>query len=138
MKTVEARVKWTGEGIQLAGRTQNGPGIIMDNHEGGSGPGPMDLVLMGIAGCTSMDVISILKKKRSPFTGFHVDITGDRAEDHPKRYQQIHMEFVVTGTGVKPRDVERSIELSVTKYCSAVATINADITHSYRIVSPEP
>lgn len=129
----QAQLKWT-DGLQLVGRAGKGPAVIMDNTEGGSGPSPMQMVLMGIGGCTGMDVVSILKKKRADFSKFEINITGDQAEEHPRRYTNIHIEYVVYGKGIKPKDVERSIELSTTKYCSATASINATLEHSYRIV----
>ena len=132
----QAHLKWT-DGLQFVGRVGKGPAVILDNAEGGSGPSPMQMVLIGIGGCTGMDVVSILKKKRANFSKFEVNITGDQAEDHPKRYTRIHMEFVVHGKDIKPKDVERSIELSTTKYCSAIASINAALEHSYRIVEVE-
>ena len=96
----------------------------------------MELLLIGLAGCTAMDVVSILKKKRQSFTGLEVRVTAERAETHPKVYTRIHLEFVVKGKGADPRAVERSIELSQTKYCSASAMLSkvAEITTSYRIV----
>ena len=128
-----AEMKWT-DGLQFIGRAGNSPAIIMDNPEGGSGPSPMQVVLIGIAGCTGMDVVSILKKKRSTFKDLQINVTGDRKEDHPKAYTKIHMEFLVYGQGVKPADVERSIELSVTKYCGAVGSVKAEVDYSYRII----
>ena len=91
---------------------------------------------MGLAGCTSMDVVSILQKKRQPFTGLRTEVTAERAEEHPKVYTRIHLEYVVVGHGVKPAAVERAIELSTTTYCSAMAMLrqSAEITTSYRIV----
>jgi putative redox protein len=133
---VEAKLSWT-DGLQFVARAENGPGVVLDNTEGGSGPTPMQMVLIGVAGCTAMDVVSILKKKRSSFTDLHVNISGDQAEDHPKRYTYINIEFVVHGKGVKPKDVERSIELSATKYCSAISSINAEVEHTYRLVEED-
>jgi putative redox protein len=133
---VKAKLNWT-DGFQFVARAENGPSVILDNSEGGSGPTPMQMFLMGIAGCTAMDVVSILKKKRSSFTDLHVNVFGDQAEEHPRRYTHINIEFVVHGKGVKPRDVERSIARSVTKYCSAIPSINADVEHTYRIVEDE-
>ena len=78
---VSAQMKWI-DGFQFVGRVGNGPAIILDNPEGGSGPSPMQVFLMGIAGCSGMDVVSILKKKRSTFKDLQVNITGDRKEDH--------------------------------------------------------
>ena len=121
----------------MVGRSGKSPAIIMDNVEQGSGPSPMQLVLMGVAGCTAMDVVSIMKKKRANMTDFEMNISGERAEEHPKRYLRINMEFVFKGKAIKPKDAERSIELSITKYCSAVASLNATIEHTYRIIEEE-
>jgi putative redox protein len=118
----------------------DGPAIVVDHTLPGedreeSGPRPMQLLLIGLCGCTGMDVISILQKKRQAFTGLQVKATAERAEEHPRVYTQIHLEFVVTGEGVDPGAVERSIELSHTKYCSASAMLGetAEITTSFRI-----
>jgi putative redox protein len=119
----------------------DGPAIVVDHalpdeDREETGPTPMRLLLVGLCGCTGMDVISIMKKKRQPFTGLQVKATAERAEEHPKVYTQIHLEFVVTGEGVDPGAVERAIELSETRYCSALAMLakTAEITSSYRIV----
>jgi putative redox protein len=100
-----------------------------------TGMRPMKLVLTGMAGCSSMDVVSILQKKRERLEGMQVNVSAQRAEDHPRVYTQIHLEFVVQGQSIEPRSVERAIELSVTKYCSAIAMMSktAEITTSYRI-----
>jgi putative redox protein len=94
----------------------------------------MEMFLMGVAGCTAMDVISIMRKKRADVTGFQINITGERAEDHPKRYTKILIEFVLEGKSLSPKEVERSIELSATKYCSAIGSVKAPVETSYRIV----
>jgi putative redox protein len=130
--TIHAQLRWT-QGLQLIARTPDGPAVVMDNPEGGSGAGPMELLLMGTAGCTAMDVISILKKKRMAVSEFIVNVSGTRAEDHPRRYTHIDIEFVVVGSGIKPEAVQRAIELSESKYCGAIASLNARITNSYRI-----
>jgi putative redox protein len=134
--STKAQLNWT-DGFQFVARAENGPSLILDSSDGGSGPTPMQMVLMGVAGCTAMDVVSILKKKRADISDLQVNISGDQAEEHPKRYTDINIEFVVHGKGVKPADVERSIELSLTKYCSATASVNADVKHTYRIVEDE-
>ncbi len=132
----KAQLNWT-DGFQFVARAENGPGMVLDSSDGGSGPTPMQMVLMGVAGCTAMDVVSILKKKRANISDLQVNISGEQAEEHPKRYTDINIEFVVHGKGVKPQDVERSIELSLTKYCSATASVNANVAHTYRIVEDE-
>ena len=133
--TIQAQLTWT-DGLQFVGRTDGGPAVVMDNPEGGSGASPMELLLMGTAGCTAMDVISILKKKRMPVTGFRVNISGKRADDHPRRYTEVGIEYVVYGADIKPEAVQRAIDLSENKYCGAMASLNARITHSYRIEAP--
>ncbi|MGD9029147.1 MAG: OsmC family protein [Anaerolineae bacterium] len=127
--------------MRLVGEAE-GPAIVVDHalpdeDREESGPTPMRLVLMGLCSCTGMDVISILRKKRQAFTGLQVKASAERAEEHPRVYTQIHLEFVVTGEGVDPGAVERAIELSHTKYCSASAMLGevAEITTSCRIVA---
>jgi putative redox protein len=133
--TIQAELTWT-EGLQFVARAGHGPAVVLDNPEGGSGASPMELLLMAIAGCTAMDVISILDKKRMAVSGFKVNISGSRADEHPRRYTQIHIEYVVYGRGINPEGVQRAIELSENKYCSATASLNADITNSFRIEAP--
>lgn len=135
----EAKVTWTGSGLRLVGEASSGPAIVVDHAvkegEKQAGPTPMELLLIGLCGCTAMDVVSILQKKRQPFTGLEVRATAERAEEHPMVYTRIHLEYVVRGEGVEPQAVERAIELSETKYCSAAAMLGkaAPITTSYRI-----
>jgi putative redox protein len=94
----------------------------------------MEMVLMGVAGCSAIDVIMIMEKKRAQVTDFQVNITGQRAEEYPKRYTDIHIEFVLHGKGIKPKAVKQAIQLSATKYCGAMASLNADVKTTYRIV----
>lgn len=133
--TIKAQIKWT-DGMQFVGHGNEGPAVVLGAEESG-GPSPMEMVLMGVAGCTAVDVVTILKKRRANFTNFEISIIGDQAENHPKRYTKIRIEYMVYGRGVKPKDVERAIELSETKFCSAMASVNADIEHTYRIVEEE-
>lgn len=96
---------------------------------------PKELLLMALAGCTSMDVIPILKKKRSPVVGYECLVKGEERDEHPKIFTEIHIEYVFYGNGIKREDVEQAIELSRTKYCSVSAMLSASckISHSYRI-----
>ena len=128
-----AQVKWI-EGLRFVARSGTGPALVTDNGEDAAGPSPMELVLMGVAGCTAMDVISIMQKKRANVTRFEVNVTGERAEEHPKRYTRILTEYVLYGHDIQPQAVERAIELSEKKYCSAIASLNAQFEHSYRVV----
>ena len=132
-----ANITWV-EGMQFIARGDSGHAIVIDAkaEDGGfgSGPGPMEVLLMGVLGCTSMDVISILKKKRQPVTGLKVLATGERRSEHPKCYTKIHLEYVATGE-VDPEALARAIQLSEEKYCSAIATVRGvtQITSSYRV-----
>ena len=137
----EAKVTWVGPGLRLVGEASSGPAIVLDHvlpgEEGReTGPRPLELLLIGLAGCSAMDVVSILQKKRQPFTGLQVKVTAERADEHPRVYTHIHLEYVVTGQGVEPQAVERAIELSQTKYCPAAAMLSkaVEITTSYQIV----
>jgi putative redox protein len=130
--TIQAELTWT-EGLQFVARAGQGPAVVMDNPEGASGASPMELLLMAVAGCTAMDVISILKKKRLAVSAFKVNISGTRADEYPRRYTRIHIEYVVYGRDIKPEAVRRAIELSETKYCSATASLNAAISNTFRI-----
>ena len=131
--TVKAQIKWTN-GMQFIARTGKGPAVVLDSSEGGSGPSPMEMVLMGVAGCSAIDVIMIMEKKRVRVTDFQVNITGERAEEYPKRYTDVHIEFVLHGKGIKPKALEQAIQLSETKYCGAMASLNADFNTTFRIV----
>jgi putative redox protein len=137
--TKTAEVTWKGN-MHFTGSADTGFGLTLDAapEVGGQDMGfrPPELILMGLAGCTAMDVISILRKKRQDVTGFEVRVSGDQADDFPMVFTDIHITYVVRGHGVDPAAVERSIELSETKYCMATAMLRqvADITSSYEVV----
>ena len=133
---VQAQLKWI-DGMQFIARAGDGPAVVIDDPESKGGASPMQLVLIGIAGCTAVDVILIMQKKRVKVTEFHVNITGERAQEHPKRYTNIQIEYVLHGKGIEPKAVEQAITLSETKYCSAMASLNASLASSYRIVDSE-
>ncbi len=134
--SIQAQVKWIDD-LQFVARAGKGPAVVMDTSESGGGAGPMELMLMGTAGCTAMDVVTILKKKRLNVTGFKINISGDRAEEYPKRFTDITIAYVVFGTDLKPEGVRQAIDLSEKKYCGAMASLNARITHTFRIEAPE-
>ena len=133
MITVKAQLKWT-EGLQFIARAGNGPAVVLDSKEGGSGPSPMEMVLIGVAGCSAIDVILIMQKKRVALADFEVNISGRRAEGNPKRYTAIQIEFVFYGKDISDKAVEQAIRLSETKYCGAMASLNAEFESTYRIV----
>lgn len=116
------RVRWS-EKRQLVGWDDGGHGIVMDArseyHGEASGVRPIELVLYGIAGCTAMDVISILEKKRQDVRGIEILVQGEqRTDEYPKIYTEIRLHYIVTGFGVSKEAVRRSIQLSEEKYCS--------------------
>ena len=90
---------------------------------------------MALGGCTANDVIPILKKKRVPFERCEIRLTANVREEHPQIFTDIHIEYIITGNGIDPIDIERAIELSTTKYCSVSAMLhgNVTITHSHKI-----
>jgi putative redox protein len=134
--TIEAHVKWIDD-LQFVARAGAGPAGVMDTPDSGGGASPMELMLMGVAGCTAVDVMTILKKKRLKVTGFRVDIAGERSDEYPKRYTDIHITYVIYGTDINPGGVKQAIALSENKYCGAMASVNARITHSFMIEPPE-
>lgn len=140
MPAKTAVVKQLG-GITFAAKSDSNHWVLMDGPEsfGGSNaaPRPKELLLFALGGCTSSDVIPILKKKRVPVEGYEVRLTGNVREEHPQVFTDIHMEYVFYGDNINPADIERAIELSTTKYCSVTAMLrdSVKITHSYRIVS---
>ncbi len=135
---MEANVVWNGK-MAFTGKGETDFTLPMDAEiaVGGEDKGfqPMELIAIGLAGCTAMDVISILQKKRQGVTGLEVQVHAKRATDFPKVFTNITVEYIVRGRQVDPAAVERSIELSVTKYCPAQAMLSkaCQIEHIYSI-----
>jgi len=123
---MDAKVTWKS-GMAFSGIADTGIAVPIDTSvdHGGSGTGasPMELLLMGIGGCSGMDVVSILEKKRQQVTAFEVVLHGERSEEHPKVFTKVNVEYVVTGHNLERQAVERAVELSSTKYCSVMATV---------------
>ena len=132
-KPVEAR--WKGDGLLFEGRAANGV-IDMASalDEPGNGPTPMQLLALSLASCTAMDVLSILVKMRQPVEDFTVEVSGERAEEHPKRFLSIDVTYRFKGA-LDEKKVQRAIQLSETKYCSVEGTLRdaVPITSSYVI-----
>ncbi len=139
---MKARIKWI-ENVAFSGETGSGHAVVMDGSvEGGGknlGPRPMEMLLLGAGGCTSYDVVSILKKARAKITDCVAEISAERADTDPKVFTRIHLHFIVTGWGLKPEQVERAINLSAEKYCSASIMLGktAEITHDYEIIEAQ-
>ncbi len=136
---VEAKVTLI-EDMQFDGKATSGHTLTMDADDktGGHNMGfrPMELLLVGFGGCSGMDVISILRKKRQQVSGLEMNVRGEKTDTFPHVYKEVHIEYVVKGRGVEKEAVERAISLSLDKYCSVGATLAkaGTITHSYRIV----
>lgn len=136
---MKARVKWN-EGMSFVGETGSGHAVVIDGapeHGGRNlGPRPMELVLLGAAGCTAFDVVMILKKARQPVVDCCVDADGTRAESDPKVFTRIHLRYTVVGRGLDRKQVERAVALSKEKYCSATIMLSrtAEVTTEIDIV----
>ena len=136
---MKARVKWV-EDVCFMGETESGHAVIMDASPevGGRNLGmrPMEMLLVGMGGCSSIDVVTILKKSRQPITDCVAEISAERADDIPKVFTKIHVHFVVTGKGLNPAQVERAVNLSAEKYCSASIMLGkaAQMSHDFEIV----
>ena len=139
---MKARVKWV-EDVCFMGETESGHAVIMDASPevGGRNLGmrPMEMLLIGMGGCSSIDVVTILKKSRQPITDCVAEITAERADEIPKVFTKIHVHFVVTGKGLNPVQVERAVNLSAEKYCSASIMLGkaAQMSHDFEIVESE-
>jgi putative redox protein len=139
---MRTRVKLV-DGMRFVADGLTGHSIVMDGDPefGGedTAPRPTELVLMGLGGCTGMDVISILRKKKQDVTGFEVMVNATRADEHPKKFTKIHVEYLVKGRNISEEAVKRAVQLSMDKYCSVKATLEgvAEITYSYKILNDQ-
>lgn len=138
--TVQAKLE---TGMRFDVEAGSGHHVTLDaaEHAGGQNAGfrPLEMLLVGLAGCTGMDVIGILRKKRQQVIGYEVHVQGVRAEEHPMVFVEITVEHIVTGYHVQPEAVARAIELSRTRYCGAGAMLGkvAHLTHTFRVVEAE-
>ncbi len=137
---MKARVVWV-EGTAMMGESGSGHAVVMDgppDHGGRNlGVRPMEMLLLGMGGCTEFDVLAILKKARQPVSGCVVELEAERAVEDPKVFTRIHAHFIVTGKDLSEKHVARAISLSADKYCSASIMLGAtaQITHDYEIVN---
>jgi len=129
-----AKVTWV-EDRRFVGRAGSGHGIVVDGSADKLGPSPLELLLIGLAGCTAYDVVSILEKKRQHVTGLEVSAQAKRADETPRVFTEVDVTYVVRGQDIKPKAVEDAIHLSEEKYCSASIMLGkaVRITTSYRI-----
>jgi putative redox protein len=137
---MKASVKWV-DGMMFLGESGSGHAVVMDGapEAGGRNHGirPMEMLLLGLGGCSSFDVVLILKRGREPINGCEVEITAERAESDPKVFTKIHLHYKVSGVGLNPAKVERAIALSKEKYCSASIMLGAtaEITSEYTVTA---
>lgn len=135
---MDANVTWTN-GMSFEGTADSGFKINLGTAAqfGGDDDGfrPLELMLISLAGCTGMDVISILQKKRQEVSGFDIKVHAERAQEHPKVFTSITVEYIISGKNIDPEAVNRAVELSSTKYCPAQAILMhaVPITHTITI-----
>lgn len=135
---MQARIKWV-EGATFIGEAGSGHAVVMDgppDHGGRNlGVRPMEMLLLGMGGCSAFDVVMILKKSRQPVTDCVVELEAERADSEPKVFTRIHAHFIVTGGGLAEKKVENAVRLSAEKYCSASIMLGkmARITHDFEI-----
>ena len=136
---MKARIKWVQDAMFLA-ESGSGHAVVMDGppESGGRNLGvrPMEMLLLGMGGCTAFDVVHILKKSRQPVTDCQVELEAERADTEPKVFTRIHVHFIVKGAELNPTKVERAVQLSAEKYCSASIMLGkvAEITHDFEII----
>lgn len=137
---MKARVKWV-EAATFLGESGSGHAVVMDGppDSGGRNLGvrPMEMLLLGMGGCTAFDVVYILKRARQPVDDCVVELSAERAESEPKVFTHIHVHFIISGEGLAEKQVARAVELSAEKYCSASLMLGktAEISHDYEIIT---
>ncbi|MCG5535539.1 OsmC family protein [Ectothiorhodospira mobilis] len=135
---MKTRIHWL-ENVTFVGESPSGHALVMDGapEQGGRnlGPRPMEMLLLGLGGCTAFDVVQILQKARQPITDCEVEISAERADEPPRVYTAIHVHFIVTGEGLSEKQVARAVALSADKYCSASIMLGktARISHDFEI-----
>lgn len=136
---MKARIKWVEQATFL-GESGSGHAVVMDGapEHGGRDLGvrPMEMLLLGMGGCTSFDVVSILKKARQDIVDCVAEVSAERAAEHPKVFTRIHIHFIISGRELKEAQVRRAVDLSAEKYCSASVMLGktAEMSHDYEII----
>jgi len=136
---MKARVKWL-DNMSFVGESGSGHSIVMDGAPEAGGRNlaarPMEMVLMGMGGCTAFDVVMILKKARQPVEDCIIELSAERAEDIPKVFTRIHVHYIVKGRGLSEKQVAKAIQLTAEKYCSVsiMLAATAEISHDFEII----
>lgn len=138
---MKARITWN-EKLKFIGVADSGFAVTMDTKKESGGDDsavrPTELLAMSVGGCTAMDVISILQKKRQDVTGLEIVVHADRSMEHPRKFLAMTIEYIVTGRNVDPQAVERAVQLSEDKYCSVINTLKGNVEFKRKIVIKEP
>jgi putative redox protein len=136
---MQARVKWV-EGLSFMGESASGHQVLMDGNAGEKAPSPMEMVLMSVGGCSAIDVVSILQKGRQDVRDCEVKLTSERRDEAPRLFTHINLHFIVTGTGLSEKSVERAVTLSAEKYCSVSLMLGQSVrmTHSFEVRDEAP
>ena len=134
-----AKIKWL-ESQKFVGESGTGHSVVMDSIDSNKGVGPMEMLLLGVGGCTSIDVLSILKKSKQDVKDFEVLVEAEREEKHPRVFQEVNIHYIIKGRKINESQVERAIELSTEKYCGASITLGRSGTkmkYTHEIVNFE-
>ena len=133
---MHATVKWA-EGLQFIGESGSGHPVVLDSPDNNKGISPMEMLLLGVGGCSAFDVIMILEKTRQKMLDCRVEVDGERTEEPPRVFTKINMKFIVSGHALNEDQVNRAIELSATKYCGAsimMEAAGAEVKRSCEII----
>ncbi len=134
---MRVQAQWTS-GMRFEGTNADGLRVVMDAHPehggAGGGPAPMETLLLALAGCTGMDVIPILRKMRAPVDRFTIEVSGERAQEHPRVLTEIHLRYIAAGNRLRPEQVEKAVALSQEKYCSVSAMLRKAAPVTYEVV----
>lgn len=135
---MQASVKWV-EGDTFIGRSESGHNVVFDTGSDSAAPSPMEMVLMSAGCCSSVDVVSILRKAKQQIENVEVKLTSERAESAPRVFTKMNLHFVVTGTDVSEKHLARAVQLSAEKYCSVALMLDktVEITHSHEVIASD-
>jgi putative redox protein len=138
MKESQVQIKWLDK-LQFVGTDSTRHSLVMSSQdeENATGLKPSELLLLSLGGCTAVDVVMIMRKKRQAVTGLEINVHGEQDENPPWTFRHIHLEYVVRGKGLSEKGLAQAIQLSEERYCSVRNTLACEVTSSYRIVEEE-
>lgn len=139
-ETPKATIEFAGNDLFI-GTSPSGHALVLDaNHDRNSGATPVELLMIAVGGCTAVDIVSILEKKRQKVTHYRVEVTAERNEEHPRFVKKFFVKHIISGHNIEEKAVKRAIELSDEKYCSVAATVKptAEVLTSYAIIEISP